>query len=260
MLTSQPLEALVKTDTEMVQEIRVSLSSGLSIILCNYWFRCLLSIVDCFAYTRLNESTKSKSDPGWGDAEAGVRQLQQVHHGDRDHPSDEARRAWHGSRYGGRTVRSAAFLFCFVLCCFVFVLFCFVLFCFVLFCFVLFFPFCFFPFFFRLVLVWCIYFIYFVYFILLFFSFFCCYHLFLPPLALLTLISLKMEQIAQGSLLLDNILQPTRCKVWGVWLQMFVCVFFCHSCTGVPFVTHVMLLLFIPCGPSIFWSIQHRPS
>jgi hypothetical protein len=39
MLTSQPLEALVKTDTEMVQEIRVSMSSGLVIILCSYWFR-----------------------------------------------------------------------------------------------------------------------------------------------------------------------------------------------------------------------------
>jgi hypothetical protein len=61
-----------------------------------------------------------------------------------------------------------------------------------------------------------------MYFILL--SFLFTFAILFAALVLLTLFSLKMEQIAQGSLLLDNILQPTRCKVWGVWLQMCVCL------------------------------------
>ena len=51
----------------------------------------------------------SLTDAGRGDAEASVRQLQQVHQRDGDHQGDEAGRARNGPGHGGREVSGLSY-------------------------------------------------------------------------------------------------------------------------------------------------------
>lgn len=141
---NEPFEALVKQDTEMVQEIRVSnpqhnfpyyidtahadFCFRPSVILCTTTVQLqLMPLLDYNFQPATHSSFDTTANPslpgicilyliylhvhvhicadfGRGDAEAGVRQLQQVHHGHGDHQGDEERRLRDGSRHGGCAV------------------------------------------------------------------------------------------------------------------------------------------------------------